>query len=78
MAHEQAGRWAEAVAACWRRAALVTAEAEKVRTIEHVVSIYRVVLRDEASAQRAAGEVLRIDPAHPAAMAYLRSAGARR
>lgn len=78
VAHEQAGRWAEAVAACWRRAALVTAEAEKVRTIEHVVSIYRVVLRDEASAQRAAGEVLRIDPAHPAAMAYLRSAGARR
>jgi hypothetical protein len=63
-AHEQAGRWAEAVAACWRRAALVTGAAEKVRTIEHVVSIHRAVLRDEAAALRATEEVLRIDPAH--------------
>lgn len=74
-AHEQAGRWAEAVAACWRRAALVTSAAEKVRTIEHVVSIHRAVLRDEAAARRATEEVLRIDPGHAGALAYLRSSG---
>ncbi|MBK8695865.1 MAG: caspase family protein [Deltaproteobacteria bacterium] len=77
-AHEQAGRWAEAVAACWRRAALVTGAAEKVRTIEHVVSIHRAVLRDEAAALRATEEVLRIDPAHAGALAYLRSSGGYR
>jgi hypothetical protein len=70
-AHEQAGRWAEAVAACWRRVALVPGAAEKVRTIEHVVSIHRVVLRDEAAARRATEEVLRIDPGHAGARAYL-------
>lgn len=78
VAHEQAGRWAEAVAACWRRVALVTVAAEKVRTIEHVVSIHRAVLRDEAAALRATEEVLRIDPAHAGALAYLRASGLRR
>ena len=70
-AHEQAGRWAEAVAACWRRVALVPGAAEKVRTIEHAVSIHRVVLRDEAAARRATEEVLRVDPGHAGARAYL-------
>jgi hypothetical protein len=70
-AHEQAGRWAEAVAACWRRVALVPGAAEKVRTIEHVVSIHRVLLRDEAAARRATEEVLRVDPGHAGARAYL-------
>jgi hypothetical protein len=78
VAHEQAGRWAEAVAACWRRVALVAGAAEKVRTIEHVVSIHRAVLRDEAAALRATEEVLRIDPAHAGALAYLRASGVRR
>jgi len=78
VAHEQAGRWAEAVAACWRRVALVAAAAEKVRTIEHVVSIHRAVLRDEAAALRATEEVLRIDPSHAGALAYLRASGVRR
>ena len=78
IAHEQAGRWAEAVAACWRRVALVVDAAEKVRTIEHVVSIHRAVLRDEAAAQRATAEALRIDPGHPAALAYLRAVGGPR
>ena len=78
VAHEQAGRWAEAVAACWRRVALVPAAAEKVRTIEHVVSIHRAVLRDEGAAVRAAQEALRVDPAHAGALAYVRSKGAAR
>jgi hypothetical protein len=51
--------------------ALVPGAAEKVRTIEHVVSIHRVVLRDEAAARRATEEVLRIDPGHAGARAYL-------
>jgi len=76
-AHEQAGRWAEAVAACWRRVALVGEAAEKVRTIEHVVSIHRAVLRDEAAAVRAAEEVLRIDPGHAGAREYVREARGR-
>ncbi len=76
-AHEQAGRWAEAVAACWRRVALVGDAAEKVRTIEHVVSIHRAVLRDEAAAVRAAEEVLRIDPGHAGAREYVREARGR-
>jgi hypothetical protein len=76
--HEQSGRWSEAVAACWRRVALVPGAAEKVRTIEHVVSIHRAVLRDEAAAMRATEEVLRIDPAHAGALAYLRASGVRR
>lgn len=71
VAHEAAGRWPEAVAACWRRVALVAGAAEKLRTVEHVVSIYRAVLRDEASARRAAEEALRIDPGHAGARAYL-------
>lgn len=74
VAHEQAGRWAEAVAACWRRVALVP-DGEKVRTIEHITSIHRVVLRDEASARRAAAEALRIDPTHAAAHAYVTRGG---
>ncbi len=78
IAHEQAGRWAEAVAACWRRVALVADAAEKVRTIEHLVSIYRALLHDEAAAQRATAEVLRIDPGHSAALAYLRAVGVPR
>ena len=77
-AHEQTGGWAEAVAACWRYVAAVADAGEKVRTIEHVVSIHRAVLHDEAAAQRAAAEVLRIDPAHARALAYLGSTGARR
>ncbi len=76
-AHEQSGRWAEAVAACWRRVALVRDVAEKVRTIEHVVSIHRVVLRDEAAAVRAAEEVLRVDPGHAGAREYVRAAKGR-
>ena len=78
VAHEQAGRWAEAVAACWRYVAAVADAGEKVRTIEHVVSIHRAVLRDEAAAQRAAAEVLRVDPTHAGARAYLGSTGGRR
>lgn len=75
VAHEAARRWAEAVAACWRRVAMLGDAAEKVRTIEHVVSIHRAVLRDEAAARRAAEAVLRVDPGHAGALAYLRGAG---
>lgn len=76
-AHETAGRWAEAVAACWRRVALVAGAAEKLRTIEHVVSIHRAVLRDEGAALRAAEEALRVDPTHAGALAYVREARSR-
>jgi hypothetical protein len=72
-AHEQAGRWAEAVAECWRRVERVSAAAEKVRTIEHIASIHRVILGDHESARRAAEAVLRIDPHHVAARAFVRS-----
>jgi hypothetical protein len=72
-AHEQAGRWTEAIAACWRRVERVSSVAEKVRTIEHIASIHRVILGDQESARRAAEAVLRIDPHHAEARAFVKS-----
>ena len=73
VAHEQAGRWTEAIAACWRRVERVSSVAEKVRTIEHIASIHRVILGDQESARRAAEAVLRIDPHHAEARAFMKS-----
>ncbi len=71
-AHEGAGRWTEAIAACWRRVGQVSSVAEKVRTIEHIASIHRVILGDHESARRAAEAVLRIDPHHAEARAFVK------
>lgn len=68
---EGAGQWAQAAQVLHRRAARVNDTAEKVRTLEHLVSLYRVQLRDEAGAVRACEELLDVQPGHEGARQYL-------
>ena len=69
---EGGGRWEEAAAALEERGRRVTAAAEKVRTYEHLVSLYRVKLGDERRAVGAAEKLLTADPTHRGAREYLR------
>jgi len=68
---EAAGQWAQAAQLLHRRAARVTDPGEKVRTLEHLVSLYRVQLRDEAGGVRASEELLAVAPNHPGVRQYL-------
>jgi hypothetical protein len=70
---EGGGRWEEAAAALEERGRRVTAAAEKVRTYEHLVSLYRVKLGDERRAIAAAEKLLTAVPTHPGARGYLRA-----
>jgi hypothetical protein len=69
---ENANRWPEAINALWRRVGLHQDPREKVRTLEHLVSVYRVKLRNEAEALRATEALVAIDPTHEGAVASLR------
>lgn len=70
---EGGGRWEEAAAALEERGRRVTAAAEKVRTYEHLVSLYRVKLGDERRAVAAAEKLLAAVPTHAGARGYLRA-----
>lgn len=71
---ETLGRWNDALNALWRRVAAVEDLDEKSRTIEHIVSVYRVKLRNEAAAIGAAEKLVEMNPRHQGAVAYLREA----
>ncbi len=68
---EAAGQWAQAAQALHRRAGRVSDTGERVRTLEHLVSLYRAQLRDESGAVRACEELLMVQPNHPGARQYL-------
>jgi metacaspase-1 len=70
---EAAGRWEEAARTLEERGRRVTADAEKARTYEHLVSLYRVKLGDERRAVAAAERLLAAVPAHAGAREYLRA-----
>lgn len=70
---ESAGRWADAADALLQRAAAVPQAHEKVRTLEHLVSLYRVKLHDDRGAMRAAELILDAQPGHPGATEFLRA-----
>lgn len=70
---EASGRWEEAASALEERGQRVSSDEEKVRTYEHLVSLYRVKLGDERSAVAAAEKLLTAVPAHPGAREYLRA-----
>lgn len=74
---ETQGQWVEAIRLLQQRVALVADPAEKVRTLEHVVSVYRVKLGDEHAAVRATEQLVAIVPGHDGARAYLLDAYAR-
>jgi len=73
--HEAAGRWHEALTALWQRVSAVPSQAEKLRTLEHIATVYGVKLRDAAGVRHTAGVVLTLDPQHAAARAVLGAAG---
>lgn len=68
---ESAGRWPQAAQLLRSRAQRVAPQAEQLRTLEHLVSLYRVKLRDERGAMQAAEELLALNPAHAAVRQYL-------
>ncbi len=70
-AHESAGRWHEALACLWERVAATPSVAEKVRTLEHIASVYRVKLDDLAAVRHTAEVLLGVAPTHAAARAFL-------
>lgn len=69
---EASGKWEEAASALEERGRRVSAPAEKARTYEHLVSLYRVKLADERRAVGAAEKLLTADPTHRGAREYLR------
>lgn len=71
MQAESAGRWPQAAQLVRTRAQRVAPVAEQVRTLEHLVSLYRVKLADERGAMQAAEEILAVDAAHADARSYL-------
>jgi hypothetical protein len=70
---EAAGKWEEAASALEERGRRVSSAAEKTRTYEHLVSLYRVKLSDERRAVGAAEKLLAAVPTHPGAREYLRA-----
>lgn len=70
-AHEAAARWPEALACLWERVAAAPSVPEKVRTLEHIASVYRVKLDDLAAVRHTAEVLLGVDPTHTAARAFL-------
>lgn len=70
---EASGRWEEAASALEERGRRVASDEEKVRTYEHLVSLYRVKLGDERRGVAAAEKLLAAVPAHPGAREYLRA-----
>lgn len=72
VAHEARREWHLAVAALWERVNVLTHPAEKVRTLEHLASVYVAVLNDPSGARAAAEAVLALDPQHAQARAFLK------
>ena len=70
---EASGRWEEAASALEERGQRVRSDEEKVRTYEHLVSLYRVKLGDERRAVGAAEKLLTAVPTHAGAREYLRA-----
>lgn len=70
--HEARREWHLAVAALWERVNLLAQPAEKVRTLEHLASVYVAVLNDPSGARAAAEAVLALDPQHAQARAFLK------
>lgn len=71
MQAESQNRWQDAARLLRTRAQRVAPPQEAVRTLEHLVSVYRVKLMDERGAVQAAEELVRTDPSHAAARQYL-------
>lgn len=69
---ENLGRWNEALTALWKRVGMVEDLDDKSRTIEHIVSVHRVKLRNEAGAVAAAEKLVELNPRHSGAVGYLR------
>jgi len=69
---EASGQWEEAASALEERGRRVGSAAEKARTYEHLVSLYRVKLADERRAVGAAEKLLAAAPTHQGAREYLR------
>lgn len=69
--YESQGNWRSAAQVLQQRVAAVTSAPEKVRTLEHMVSLYRVQLRDEAGALRTCEALYQVDPNHAGARQYL-------
>lgn len=70
-AHESAARWHEALACLWERVAATSSVGEKVKTLEHIASVYRVKLDDLAAVRHTAEVLLGVAPTHAAARAFL-------
>jgi hypothetical protein len=70
---EAAGNWAGAAQALQQRVAAVDSVEEKVRTLEHMVGLYRVKLQDERGAVRVAEQLIALSPRHEGAASYLRA-----
>lgn len=68
---EAQGRWAQAAQLLRSRAQRIAPPAEQARTLEHLVSVYRVKLGDERGAMQAAEELLALDASHAGARQYL-------
>jgi hypothetical protein len=71
MQAEAQNRWPQAAQLLRSRAQRVAPVAEQARTLEHLVSVYRVKLSDERSAMQVAEELLTVDASHSAARQYL-------
>ena len=68
---EAQGRWPQAAQLLRSRAQRIAPPAEQARTLEHLVSVYRVKLGDERGAMQAAEELLALDASHAGARHYL-------
>ncbi len=68
---EASGDFANAARALHARAARVHEPPEKVRTLEHLVSLYRTQLHDERGAMRACEEIVAVDRGHTGAKGFL-------
>lgn len=78
MQFESAGRWADAASALQKRVSLVSDPQEQARTLEHLVSVYRAKLGNEALAIRTTEALVEINPGHKAAVDSLRQIYAAR
>lgn len=70
---EANGQWTDAAQVLLQRAARVPQPEEKIRTLEHLVSLCRVKLHDDQSAVQAAELILEVQPNHPGATEFLRA-----